>query len=222
MSQTETTGSESTGAIATAAEDLGNASLDQLKQLVEDHKDDPATQQALQGLIDERMKLEAQLKESSTPAAKAAKGPAKSRKGGRAPKGRAIPATESFNADPENLARLKRVLDGDPTAEDPIPAVIQPDGSYRMTANLIQLCISGYYDERRNEGGSTAKPKKTAEPIIPPDPAATAVGTENGVDGEGAPDVPLSEVDDAGGEEDPLEPQAQAGPPYNPYSEDDA
>lgn len=220
MSQTETTGSESTGAIATAAEDLGNASLDQLKQLVEDHKDDPATQQALQGLIDERMKLEAQLKESSTPA-KAAKAPAKSRKGSRAPKGRAIPATESFNSDPENLARLKRVLEGDPTADDPIPAVIQSDGSYRMTANLIQLCISGYYDERRNEGGSTAKPKKTTEPIIP-DPAATAAGTEDAVDG-GAPDATLSEVDDAGGEEDLLgEPQAQAGPPYNPYSEDDA
>jgi hypothetical protein len=230
MSSTETTSTES-GAEATGvdASDLGALNTEQLEQLIKDHEDDPNTQAALQAVIDERKKLEEKIKETSGKA-KAPKGPAKSRKGTRAPKGRQVVAAQSFNADPANLERLKKVLDGDPDHDPPIPPVIQADGSYQMTAWLIQLGISGYYDERRNEG---EKPKAAAaaDPIIPGDasasaPAVAAAGEVAATTDEG-PDAPVVEApataDVATGTEgeDELPPQATTPFPANPYQPDE-
>lgn len=229
MSSTETTGTETDQEVTGAsAEELANLNPEQLEELLKQHKDDPNTVNALEAVIAERKKIEEQIKAVSGKT-KAAKAPKVSRKGSRAPKGRAIPATKSFNADPANLERLKRVLEGDPNAEGgAIPPVIQADGSYQMTANLIQLCISGYYDERRNEGGS---PKAKAAPIIPPAAEATASAPA----GEAAPsDTTPPVIDMAGAEaaesaaegtgtegEDQLPPQAKTPFPANPYQPDE-
>jgi hypothetical protein len=212
MSQTEDIGTGTEEATGAHADELANLSTEQLEALIEEQSDENA-KTALQALLEERRRLESQLAETKTGKAKKEKAPAKSRKGSRAPKGRQVKAAESFNANQENLDRLKRVLEGDPNADPPVPPVIQADGTYKMTPHLVQLGISGYYDERRNEGGSATKAADS--PIIPPAADAAGEGAAPESESESVTDSHVVE-----GEDELVEPKASAGPPYNPHHDD--
>lgn len=242
MSSTETTESETSEEVTGAsADDLASLNTDQLDALLEQHKDDPNTVAALQAVIDERKKIEAQIKAQGTKS-KAPKEPAKSRKGSRNPKGRQVTAAKSFNADPANLERLKRVLEGDPNHDPPIPPVINKDAdgkvTYVMTEWFIQLGISGYYDERRNEGTKPKAKAAGATPIIPA-PEATASAPAGEAPSEAPSDTVPPVIDMAGSDEatpavesvsaaegtdqgeDQLPPQAKTPFPANPYQPDE-
>lgn len=176
-------------------DELAKLGIEQLEALRDDHAKagNDSAADALQKLIDERKRLEDKLAEQEAKQKAKAK-PPKPRKGSRAPKGRQIKAAASFNQDPENLARLKRILEGDPNHDPPIEPVIQADGSFLMTPWLVQLGISGYYDERRRE--DKADKKEEPAPIIPP--AADATG-ESGSDQSEAPvaEAPVVETPEA-------------------------
>lgn len=237
---TETTESEvqtTDNEVQAQANELAELSIDQLKELHKQYSDqgNATAANAIQGVVDEREKLNAQ---AGKVKAKKEKAAPKSRKGNRAPKGRQVEAAKSFNSDPDQKARLKLILEGDPNHDPPIEPVIQPDGSYEMTAWLIQLGISGYYDERRREGGGAeAAAKPATAPIIPdatPPVAApaeptgeVAAGTSDAAAEALITDAPATsvanaEVAEADMVEDPLpagaaEPQTAPGFPQNPY-----
>lgn len=223
MSQTEDIGTQTEEATGAHADEIASLNTEQLEALIEEQDDDNA-KAALQAVLDERRRIESQIAETkAAPKAKKEKAPAKSRKGSRAPKGRQVKAAESFNSNQENLDRLKRVLEGDDTVDPPVPAVIQKDADgnitgYQMTPYLVQLGISGYYDERRNEGGSAKAADPT--PIIPP--AADAGEGDAAVENEVAPAaaVAAGPADVVDGEDELVEPKASAGPPYNPHVDD--
>jgi len=203
---------------AATLRDLG---MEQLQELLEEHEKagNDAAVTALKKLIDEREKLHTKIE-----ADKNDKATKKSRRGTRVPKGRQVDASASFNADPENLARLKVILEGDPNHDPPIPPVIQADGSYLMSPWMVQLGISCYYAERRVEKGEA---KAEAAPIIPEsDAQASAEEPPAPAEVEAATSEIESISDSAQTTEDnenalvEEEPQAQFPIPTNPFSDE--
>lgn len=220
----------------TDVDQLAKLGIPALEQLRDDHLKLSNTDaaDALQTLIDERKRVEEQL-ENNAAAKKPKKVATRSRKGSRAPKGRQVTAAETFNRDPENLARLKRILEGDPNHDPPIEPVIQTDGSYLMTAWLVQLGISGYYDERRRED-KAGETKATPDPIIPASSEDDAEAPETEVPVAEAIDAVSGEVEaeaevsidshaetqaEAPPEDDSEEEQTMLNQPINPYGTSD-
>lgn len=207
--------------VQTQASELAELGPEQLKELHQQYSDmgNETAANAIQAVIDEREKLNAAAGQAKS---KKEKAPPKSRKGNRAPKGRQVEAAKSFNADPDQVARLKLILEGDPNHDPPIEPVIQPDGTYQMTEWLIQLGISGYYDERRREGGPTAAAKPASAPIIPDaTPPAPAAEAANETTEATITDAPATASGANLAEDllpaDAAEPQTVAGFPQNPY-----
>jgi hypothetical protein len=202
--------------VQTQADQLKALSPEQLKELHQQYSDagNETAANAIQAVIDEREKLDAKAEKAK---AKGEKKAAKSRKGNRAPKGRQVEAAKSFNNDPDQLARLKVILEGDPNHDPPIQPVIKGDGTYQMTEWLIQLGISGYYDERRREGVQGEPAKGAEAPIIPDVTAETVESSEAPTEAEAPEAAAAPAVEEDPLPADDLEPQASAGFPQNPY-----